>query len=108
EWKLALLPTESLATGIRLPGVAPAVTTPVPVGIDQHLEQAAVLEHAAALTHRHVVSRVKAHGCQVAECAHLTALVGRSQRVAAVLDQPKLVSLREGRHRVEVKRVAQR
>ena len=108
ERQLADLPTESLSTGIGLSWIAPAIAAPVAVGVDQHLEQPSVLEHAPALAHGHVVSRVEADGRQVAERPDRPALVSRPQRVAAVLDQPELVALCKGGHGIQVEWIAER
>ena len=50
---------------------------------------------------------IKAHCGDVAECAHVTALPGGAERVAAVLNQPEIMFFGECRYRVEIEDVAQ-
>ncbi|MNT03782.1 hypothetical protein D3C72_1383330 [compost metagenome] len=50
---------------------------------------------------------VEAQGTQVAKTAHLTAIVGRAQSIAAVFDQPQPIAVAQFAHHLEVERVAQ-
>ena len=51
--------------------------------------------------------RVKAYRGDVAEGAHLAALPRGAERVAGVLNQPQVVLLAEGRHRIHIEDIAQ-
>src|SRR5205823_9484209 len=103
----AQLPLEALAAGVVLSRLTPAVATPVPEAIDDHLQGRFVSHHSAALAHGDVVRGIKAYGCDVAKGSDLLTLVGRSQSVAAVFHEPEIVFPAERGDRIKVEDVAQ-
>src|SRR5213080_387733 len=65
--QVAELPLEALPARVRLPGGAPAVASPVPHRLSRAVEPAAVDDHAAAFSYRHVVGREERERRHVAE-----------------------------------------
>ena len=51
--------------------------------------------------------RIKAQSGDIAECADVPSLIGRTERIAAVFDQPEIVLLREGTDGIEIEDVSQ-
>ena len=104
----AVLAREAQAARVLGAGPAPAVPAPVAERFDELPKHGPLHEHGAALAERDLVGGVERERRQVAECADGTAVPVRSERVAAVLDQPQVVPLAERRDGVEVERVAER
>ncbi len=93
--------------GIVLPRVAPAVASPIAERFDELFQDRAVGEHGPPFAHRQVVRRVKAHGRNVAECAHRSTVIFGADRVAHVFDQPQIVFVGERTHGGQIERIAQ-
>src|ERR1017187_10671173 len=106
--QLPELPVVTLAAGIFLAGIAPAVAAPVAKRLNEHLQIGLVSQHRSTLTHGDMVRRVEADGGNIAKRAHLAPLPRRPERIAAILTQPEIVFLDEGGDSVKVKDVAQR
>ena len=68
----------------------------------------AVGEDRAALAHGDVMRWVKAECANVAKCAHMLAIDGRAQRVAAILDQDEAAAIADFLDRLDVEGVAER
>ncbi len=103
----AELPVKALAAGVVHAGLAPAVAAPVAEALNEYLERGLIGQHSAALPHGDMVRGVEAHRSDVAEGADLLALPRGPERVAGILDQPKVVLLAEGRDRFHVEDIAQ-
>ncbi len=93
---------------LSFPGIAPAIASPVAERIDQNLQIGLVSKYRPALAHRDVVGRIETAGGDIAEGANATSLPGRSQRIAAVLNQPQIVFADELHDRIEIEDIAQR
>ena len=104
----AELPVEALAAGIAHARLAPAIAAPVAHGKARLAHAALVDDDHAALAQGHVMRGIKRNGRHRAERADELAVPRRAERVAAVLEQPEIVLLREGRERVEIARNADR
>ncbi|MCY1453498.1 hypothetical protein D9M71_704930 [compost metagenome] len=53
-----------------------------------------------------MVSRVEAQSAQITKAADLSSVVGGTQGVAAVLDQPQAVAVAQFAHHLEIERIA--
>ena len=87
----AQLPFEALATSIVLARFAPAIATPVAKRIDQQLQGRFICKNGSAFSGRNVVCRIEAESGNVAERTDVTAPIGRSERIAAVFNQPEIM-----------------
>ena len=104
--KGAELPVEPLLASVVVSWRAEAVAAPVAEGFGDRLELAVVGKDRPALAHGDVVRGIETQGTDVAEGANELALVGRSQGVAAVLDEPEVVRLAQPRDDIKVEGVA--
>src|SRR5688572_22354578 len=104
--QITKVPVESLATGVFLSGITPAIASPVTERFDDGLHLRRVREHTPALAHRDMVRWVEAHGGEIAEAADVLPAIGRSECVAAVLCEPEIVTFGERGDRVDVEWVA--
>ena len=93
--------------GVLLAGLAPAVAAPVAEGFGDLAECGVAGQHGAAFAHGDVMGGVEGQRGEVAEGAHLAALPGGAEGVAAVFHQPQAVGLGEGTHGIEVEGVAE-
>lgn len=105
--KVAQLPAEAVAASVVLPGRTEAVAAPVPEGFQDLPQFGAAGEDRATLAHGEVVGRVEAEGADVAEGAHLLALVGGTQGIAAILHEPQPVLAAQRRDDLQVEGIAQ-
>ena len=106
--KFAELLVEAFAAGVLVSRLTPAVAAPIAERFSDHFQLAVVADHGAALAHRDVVGGVEADGRELAERADRLAVVGAAERVAAVLDQEKVVGFAECADRRQIERVAER
>src|SRR5208283_399308 len=106
--QLAGLPVETLAAGVFIARRTPAIAAPVAKGFDDRAQNGLVGQNASAFAHGDVVRGIEADGCEIAEGAHLLAVVSRAKGIAAVLDQPQAVFLRKCGDGVEIERIPQR
>src|SRR3984957_14363165 len=94
------LPLETLATRVVLAGLAPAIATPIAKRFDKDLQSRLICKDGSAFSGCNVVGRIKAQSGDIAKGAHVPSLIGRTQRIAAVFDQPKIMPTRKGGDRV--------
>lgn len=92
----AELPIETLAAGVVLAGLAPAVASPVAEGLDDGLKGGLIGEDGSAFARGDVVGGIEAESGEIAEGPDLLVVVGGSEGVAAVFDEPEVVLLCEG------------
>ena len=91
--QIAELLAEATAAGVVLARWAVAVAAPVAEAFGNLLQLAVVGEDRTALAHGDVVRRVETQGADVTEGTDHLPVVGRAERIAAVLDQPEIVFL---------------
>src|SRR6478735_4534059 len=106
--KIAKLAAKALAASIVLARCAPAVAAPVAHRFNDALQSRLVGEHGPAFSHGDVMGGVEAQCSDVAEGADVLAVVCCAKRVATILDDPKVVLLRNSHDFAEVERVPQR
>jgi len=102
------LPLKTLATRVVFAGIAPAVATPVAKRLNQHLQSRLIGKNGAAFSGCNVVRRIKAQSGNIAKRADLSSFVGRTERIAAVFDQPEIMFPGKGSNCVEIEDVPQR
>ncbi len=90
--QIAQLPTEALAAGVVLAGVAPAVAAPVANGAGGFLEPRMIDDNAAPFAHGHVVGGIETERGHIAEGAGEFAVEGRAEGVAVIFQQPEIVA----------------
>ena len=100
--------SRSPSAGIVLAGSAVAVAAPVAERLRDQLQVRVVREDRPALAHRDVMRGIEAERADITEGSDHATVIGRAQGVATVFDQPQAVLLAQGRHHVQVVRVAQR
>ncbi|MNZ47017.1 hypothetical protein D3C78_647190 [compost metagenome] len=104
-WQAAELLAETVAAGIIATGCAVAVASPVTEGFGNRLELSVIGEHRATFTHGDVVGRVETQGRDVAKGANQFAVIGRTECIAAIFDQPEVVLFTQGFDFAQVERV---
>ena len=107
-WQIAQLPTKSFAAGVVFSGRTVTVATPVPEALGDLAQFVVVRKDSPTFAHGDVMGRVKTEGSDVTKSAHQTPIVGGTQRIAAIFNQPQLILLANGLDHVQVVRVAQR
>ena len=86
-----VLGRKTFPAGIVLSSGTVAISAPVPDRSRRAGERLVVRKDATALSHRDVVRRIEGTGRNVTETAHQLAFIRRTERIAAILDEPKMV-----------------
>src|SRR5208283_1288516 len=101
------LPVKTLATGVVLAGLAPAIATPVAKGLNEHLQSRLICQDGSAFSGCDVVRRIKTQSGDITEGADVPSLIGRTERIAAVFDQPEIMPAGKSSDCIEIKDVSQ-
>ena len=108
----SVLPVKAVMTGIILTGSAAAVTSPVAKRFDKSVQQCVIGIHGTALSHSHMVRRVKAGCSDIADCTGefipFRHFIDAAKCITVILDQPQTVLFAKGSHSPQVERIAKR
>ena len=104
--QVAELPVEPLAAGVVVAGVAPAIAAPVAKALHQFFEPWRIGKHDAAFTHGDMVGGIEAAGGRVTKLPDMLPFILGPERIAAILDQPKVVLAAKIGHCSTVERIA--
>ena len=100
--KLSILAVEAVSAQVVPTGRADTVASPVTEGADDLVQQRVIGIDSSALTHGHVMRRVKAGGSDIAHGAgkllHTINGVAASQGITVILDQPQVMTVTELLH----------
>ena len=109
--QFTVLPVEAMTAEIVVPRRTYAVPAPVPQGTHDAVQQRMIGVNRAALTHRHMMGRVKARSAYVSESPRKPGFsvqrIQAAERITVVLNEPQAVSLTERFHGFDVKRIAE-
>lgn len=106
-WQGAEFLAETFVAGVVFAGCAIAVAAPVAERFGNFFEFGVISEYGSAFAHGDVVGRVETECADVAKGADQFAVVGGTERVATVFDQPQIMLFAQCYDHVQVVRIAQ-